>query len=476
MQLWRKLWPGQRPTTASHHPALLNHDEATPSTNARHGAVVVRPTVVMVKAVADVAQTTFERARARLSAQQARAAQLLTQLKESEESPHTRGTAVSAHDKEPPKKAGGVARSETSAAKHRRRQRQLTTEAHSEDKDTTSSGAMRSNSKVDDNVLSAAGALCNTADIPNVVKSTADADELVALQQQLARELMDLEAKHSEREKVVAELLGAIEQAPTPTQPQRSARINKTDGMERAYSPAEDFSTIGCQLSLQRRRAVRQRKGGALPGDTGLPSTPTTQRQQHQKQGVEVDATVSAPSDLEEVAARRRALLREALLHPRRLVAQLQASRSADAQWSTTRQQGCTHASSASATAIETIALPPLEEDRHAADLEAYMWPTELDARIRHELHGYTDLSGRLRRSYHISLSQEDVRQLEERCAAPATSSSEHGGDAVPVRDIRSVLPNNIDTHVIALPNCGTHGWLYVQGRGEAIVAQLKLI
>jgi hypothetical protein len=46
----------------------------------------------------------------------------------------------------------------------------------------------------------------------------------------------------------------------------------------------------------------------------------------------------------------------------------------------------------------------------------------------------------------------------------------------VPVRDIRSVLPNNIDTHVIALPNCGTHGWLYVQGRGEAIVAQLKLI
>ncbi|KAG5481218.1 hypothetical protein CUR178_06450 [Leishmania enriettii] len=115
------------------------------------------------------------------------------------------------------------------------------------------------------------------------------------------------------------------------------------------------------------------------------------------------------------------------------------------------------------------IDLPSLEHDRNAPELAEYLWPEDLDARIRHELRGVVRAKSHNpdARSVHVVLSAAQVRRLEE--AARAVSTVDPGSQ------IRLAVPPVVDGSIMAHPKFLESGWLYVHGRGETVVAGVEL-
>ncbi|CAG9572799.1 conserved hypothetical protein [Leishmania major strain Friedlin] len=118
---------------------------------------------------------------------------------------------------------------------------------------------------------------------------------------------------------------------------------------------------------------------------------------------------------------------------------------------------------------IVGINLPSLEHDRNAPELAEYLWPEDLDARIRHELRGVVSAKSRNPEasSIHVVLSAAGVQQLEE--AARAVSTVD------PASQLRTVVPPLVVGSIMAHPKFVENGWLYVHGRGETIVADVEL-
>ncbi|KPA82845.1 hypothetical protein ABB37_02620 [Leptomonas pyrrhocoris] len=445
-QLWRRLWPGQRRTPDT---AVADH---------RHGGAeeVVRPTAVTVKALASVTQKNFDRERVRCAAQQVHVAALLEQMRNQKKKPSAGETGRAGGSVRPSfekRKKRGFTNATTLHKRTRRR-----TEAHAADQHT----AHRDTAEVDaeDDLLIAAPYL-RAAPGTSTAKEATTAAELLTMQRRLKTEMTQLEARQAAHQTMVQELLDALESAADPT-PARPSDANEPSEMDLVRSPT---ATITADQQRIPRDAARQQGGSRRSASRRQPNTAVPAEPAQRQQQEESAVSHSAPLDPKVAAAHKRELVRYTLLHPRQMITQWQSARDADAQWSTTRpdESVFTH----STTAIESIALPPVEDDRQAADLEAYMWPRALEAHVRHRLNGHTDLRGRLRCSYHVALSQEDVRRLEETCAATSSTMDDV--------DILSVLLPDLYRHVVALPNSGTHGWLYVQGRGEAIVASVKL-
>ncbi|GET87983.1 hypothetical protein, conserved [Leishmania tarentolae] len=115
------------------------------------------------------------------------------------------------------------------------------------------------------------------------------------------------------------------------------------------------------------------------------------------------------------------------------------------------------------------INLPSLEHDRHAPELAEYLWPKDLDVRIRHELRGVVSAkSGHPEASsIHVALSAAQVQQLEEVASAMSTVDA--------AAQLRAVAPPVVVGSIMAHPKFVESGWLYVHGRGEMIVADVEL-
>ncbi|TPP50974.1 CAP-Gly domain family protein [Leishmania donovani] len=118
---------------------------------------------------------------------------------------------------------------------------------------------------------------------------------------------------------------------------------------------------------------------------------------------------------------------------------------------------------------IVGVNLPSLEHDRNAPELAEYLWPEDLDARIRHELRGVVSVKSRNPEasSIHVVLSAARVQQLEETARAVSTVD--------PVSQLRTVVPPLVVGSIMAHPKFVENGWLYVHGRGETIVAGVEL-
>ncbi|KAG5507332.1 hypothetical protein GH5_07426 [Leishmania sp. Ghana 2012 LV757] len=118
---------------------------------------------------------------------------------------------------------------------------------------------------------------------------------------------------------------------------------------------------------------------------------------------------------------------------------------------------------------IVGIDLPSLEHDRNAPELAEYLWPEDLDTRIRHELRGVVSAKSHNpdARSVHVVLSAAQVRRLEE--AARAVSTVD------PASQIRLAVPPVVNGSIMAHPKFLESGWLYVHGRGETVVAGVEL-
>ncbi|KPI83611.1 hypothetical protein ABL78_7349 [Leptomonas seymouri] len=461
MQLWWRLWPGQRPRRST---CVGDHgDGGTWRTDSVGGAV--RPTVVMVKAVASVAQKNLDRERARCAAQQLHVTGLLEKLKSKEkpgacESGNYVDSAhfVSEH----------LSKRPNANAMYTRRCRRRKTEAQDADQRTTNYDLEKAGSE--DDLPTAASHLRVTPETPSAEVAATEA-ALVAQHRQLKKEMEQLATKQAAHERLVEELLDAIKSTPAPTQPR------PFDGIEAAEVDLLRGSTTittATQQGIRRHASSQQGGRDASPRHHSTAASTVAPPQQ------QFEVSHGTPLDSETVASHKRELLRNALLHPCQLITQLQRSRDADTQWHTTQpdESVFTH----STATVESITLPSIEEDRRAADLDAYMWPSELEARIQHKLHACTDMSGRVRYSYHVALSQDDVRILEKFAVAGATvdysshiSPSQDGAAATSNVDTLSALPPDLDSHVVALPKSGMHGWLYVQGRGEIITAAVTL-
>ncbi|KAK7199030.1 hypothetical protein NESM_000871200 [Novymonas esmeraldas] len=114
---------------------------------------------------------------------------------------------------------------------------------------------------------------------------------------------------------------------------------------------------------------------------------------------------------------------------------------------------------------IVGIRLPSLEDDANAVDLAPYLWPNDLDSRIRHELCGVVSCKSHAPNggSAHVVLSATQVRRLEEVAAAAATSVAD------------ADVPPLVGCGTMSHPRYVHGGWLYVHGRGEVIVADVEL-
>lgn len=431
MQLWRRLWSGQPPPDAK---TVAGASKATP-------ALMLRPTAVMVKAVAAVAQTRFERERARCIARQARVEEMLDQLHVTSNSKtQASGPDVGARDGAPSR-----AERSTGCANATCKRKRQKTEIRRADRRMEEEREFAGDTRVEA-LKTTSGASATAVD---------EGKQLRTLQGQLTEELTQLDDVHSKRIHLVQQLLNAIERIPSPArrqQQQPSYNINdEVDLLCEPSAAAAAESTASQQRT--RRRAPQRRKQrqsrNASPDTTPQPT----------------ETAENFSSDPHVVAEQRRELLHQALLRPHLLISKLKDTCEAEMLQNATRPDG-----GVSSSSIETISLPSNADDLHAEDLEAYMWPAHLEARIQHELRGYVHRSAYAQLSSHLALSQAEVRELEERyaAAAPASAGSSAG--------FLSLVPRDLDGHVVSLPSSATHGWLYVQGRGEAIVAHVKLL
>ncbi|KAG5480570.1 hypothetical protein LSCM1_06274 [Leishmania martiniquensis] len=118
---------------------------------------------------------------------------------------------------------------------------------------------------------------------------------------------------------------------------------------------------------------------------------------------------------------------------------------------------------------IICIDLPSLEHDRTAPELAEYLWPEDLDARIRHEMRGVVCATSDHTAAWsaHVVLSAAQVRRLEAAARAASTVNT--------ASQLRAVVPPVVNGSIVVHPKFLASGWLYVHGRGETIVAAVEL-
>lgn len=262
--------------------------------------------------------------------------------------------------------------------------------------------------------------------------------ELRALHQQLTKTLRQLDAQHASHAETTRELLNTIVLAPVPL----PSKLSAVDAQAREAISAGASCGAKTEEKKKRQRRPSTTKEAASMMMLFSPQTP-------------VEAWLHLP--------------------PHQLVKLLAAARAADSGLGSQRESPTD--GNSDTVFFKDVPLPSLEEDREASDLDRYLWPVELERRVRHVLVGQVvpaveGRGGSVPCGLHLSLSQNEVRDLE-------TGSQTLGEEAAATAAggaVLSQVPHNLDKWVVEFPRSGRIGWLYVQGRGETVAEQIELL
>ncbi|KAG5507059.1 hypothetical protein JKF63_05805 [Porcisia hertigi] len=307
------------------------------------------------------------------------------------------------------------------------------------------------------------------------VESTPRPEALQHLHDELVRKRAQLDGAYAERMALFQELTEALRDASAVCVEGATA-----DGAGEARRPPLPFRMSYTQrsaVSPSGSREKSQRPNTHGPA-TGAPTAIEAEVVDADGNG-EKKAVVDLPTRSAAKPASALALLHTTLNDPTLLLRQVRKAREALAFFPTDMDSSAAVLESRPHDASEetwdlpngivSIDLPPVEHDRDAPELREYLWPEDLDARIRHELRGFVSSKSHSPKasSVHVVLSAAQVRRLEETACAVSTVD--------PTSELGTVVPPVVGGSVVAHPRFVKFGWLYVHGRGETIVSNVEL-
>lgn len=409
LQLWWRVWPSSPPMLpADAEESGWKQSAAAAPPPAQHTRV--RPTPAMVAALIRVAEENYKRDCERCAAQQAYLATLLVAAESLRVSGAAASTGATGN-------AGQAPKETTLASLHPKALRQLQDELASKQSKLDSAYAER-----------------------------------LALFRELT-EALCVESAVCVDETTASETGGVKHAAPSSTPPSQCRTTSPSGARKRSRRTSSTRHATGSSTTVDVEGLDADRRGG--------------------EQAVADTSAKSAAA-----GASALVLLHSSLTDPTSLMRRVHKARESLAFFSSeTSSAEVTLGSCSQASSEETldlpngivgINLPSLEQDRNAPELAEYLWPKDLDARIRHELRGVVSARNRNPEasSIHVVLSAARVQRLEE--AARAVSTVD------PVSQLRAVVPPLVTGSIMAHPKFVESSWLYVHGRGETIVADAE--